>query len=73
MMGGGAGSYCGRLLMERGRRRCPETLMGLAESHLEGCRMPGTPLSPSRKWRRGYGDKEAPCGFTFEKEAEADT
>ena len=28
----------------------------------------GTPLSPLRKWRRGYGDKEAPCGSTFEKE-----
>ena len=33
----------------------------------------GTPLSPLRKWRRGYGDKEAPCGPTFEKEVEADT
>ena len=33
----------------------------------------GTPLSPLRKWRRGYGDKEAPCGFTFPKEVEADT
>ena len=59
--------------MERGRRRWPETPLELAESHLKGCRMPGTPPSPSRKWRRGYGDKEAPCGSTFSKEVEADT
>ena len=57
----------------RGRRRWPETHLAMAESHLEGCRRGGTPLSPPGKWRRGYGDKEAPCGFTFEEEVEADT
>lgn len=39
--------------------------MELAESHLEGCRCGGTPLSPPRKWRRGYGDKEASVRIHF--------
>ena len=40
--------------------------MGLAESHVEGCRG-GTPLSPLGKWRRGYGDKEASVRIHFHK------
>ena len=68
MRGGWSGERRSRCapVVGRGRRRWPETLMGLAESHIGA-------LSPLRKWRRGYGDKEAPCGSTFEKEVEADT
>ena len=57
----------------RGRRRWPQTPLELAESHHKGWRLAGTPLSPLGKWRRGYGIKRPPCGFTFPKEVEADT
>lgn len=63
----GAGSFCGRLLMEKGRRHRPQTPLELAESHHKGWRLAGTPLSPLGKWRRGYGDKEVSVRIHFPK------
>ena len=73
VMRAGAGSFCGRLLMGKGRRLCRRHRWNWLKAIIKGG---GLPALLSLLWESGDAGteiKRPPCGFTFPKEVEADT